>query len=100
MIKALSSLQWVILGAGTAFILLKSQWWSVMAIHPEKRRSSKRLIVGGAIARWILISTIFIAAGFSSISALLTVFASYMISRVLILFIWQKRFESNKGNIH
>jgi len=98
--KALSSLLWISLGAGTAFVVLKSQWWSVMAIHPEKLRSSKRLVVGGAITRWILISIILIAAGFYSIAALLTVFASYMISRVLILFIWQKRFESNKGNIH
>jgi len=100
MMKALSSLLWITLGAGTAFIVLKSQWWSVIVIHPDKVRSSKRLVVGGAIIRWFLISIIFFAAGFYSIAALLTVFASYMISRVLILFIWQKRFESNKGNIH
>jgi hypothetical protein len=100
MMKVLSSILWSTLGAGTAFIILKSQWWSVMIIHPDRIRSSKRLIIGGAIIRWIIIFIIFIAAGFYSIAALLIVFASYMTSRILILFIWRKRFESNKGNIH
>jgi len=59
--KALSSLLWITLGAGTAFIVLKSQWWSVIVIHPDKVRSSKRLVVGGAIIRWILISIIIFA---------------------------------------
>jgi hypothetical protein len=91
---------WIILGAGMAFIVLKSQWWSVMMIHPKKPRSSKWLIIGGTIIRLVFISLIFIAVGFYSIYALLIVFSSFMVSRLLILFIWQKRFEVGKGKIH
>lgn len=87
---------WIILGTGTAVIILKSQWWSVMAIHPEKPRSSKWLIIGGTVIRWVFIAVIFVSAGFYSIYALLIVFLSFMVSRLLILFIWQKRFAANK----
>jgi len=91
---------WIILGAGTSFIVLKSQWWSVMMIHPEKPRGSKWLIIGGTIIRLVFIALIFIAVGFYSIYALLIVFSSFMVSRLLILLIWQKRFEVEKRKIH
>lgn len=96
----LSAPLWIILGAGMAFIVLKSQWWSVMKIHPEKPRNSKWLIIGGTVIRLVFTAFIFIAVGFYSIYALLIVFSSFMVSRLLILFIWQKRFEVGKGKIH
>jgi hypothetical protein len=91
---------WVILGAGTAVIFLKSQWWSVMAIRPEKPHSSKWLIIGGTIIRLVFIALILITAGFYSIYALLIVFSSFMVSRLLLLLIWQKRFEAENEKSH
>lgn len=91
---------WIILGTGTAVIFLKSQRWSVMVVQPEKPRSSHWLILGGTIIRLVFIALIFMAAGFYSIYALLIVFASFMVSRLLILFNWQKRFEAENEKSH
>ena len=87
---------YVLVGAGMAFLILKSQWWSVFAIHPDRPKASKRLIIGGAIIRWLFIAIILIAAGTVSSMALFTVFISFMISRLLILSLWQKAFNSDK----
>ena len=85
---------WALIGAGIAFLFLKSQWWSAFAIQPEKPKGSKWLIVGGAVIRWFIIAIIFVAAGYFSTLALFTVFISYMVSRLLILRKWQKIFNT------
>ncbi len=90
---------WALIGAGMAFFILKTQWWSVFAIDPDKPKSSKWLIIGGAIIRWLVIAIIFIAAAYVSALVLFTVFISYMISRLLILSKWQKKFNADQ-NIH
>jgi hypothetical protein len=91
---------WAIFGVGLAFLFLISQKWSAFAIQPSKPRTSKWLILGGAIIRWVIIGLIFTAAATSSIAALFTLFFSFLISRVLILNTWQKSFDIDKRNIH
>lgn len=91
---------WAIIGIGLAFLFLKTQRWSVFAIHPSKPKTSKWLIIGGAVIRWVIIGLIFFAVGSFSIMALLVVFFSFLISRLLILDVWQKSLVVDKGNIH
>lgn len=86
---------WALIGAGMAFLVLKSQWWSVFTIHPDKPKGSKWLIIGGAVIRWLIIAATFITAMYFSATALFTVFISYMISRLLILSKWQKTFNAD-----
>jgi hypothetical protein len=91
---------WAVIGAGMAFIILKSQWWSIQAIHPAEPQKSKRLIIGGAVVRWIFIAIMFAAASYFSILALFAVFISFMVSRLLILYLLEKTFYADQGNIH
>jgi hypothetical protein len=91
---------WAVIGAGMAFLILKSQWWSVQVIHPAEPQKSKRLIIGGAVIRWIIITIMFAAASNFSMLALFVVFISFMVSRLLILNLWEKNFNTDQGNIH
>lgn len=91
---------WTLIGVVMAFLVLKFQWWTAFAIRPDKPNKSKRLAIGGAIIRWLLIIFVFITAAKISITGLFTVFISFMVSRLVILSIWQKSFKSDKGNIN
>ncbi len=91
---------WMVVGIGAAFLFLKSQWWSVMAIQPAKPKRSRWLIIGGAIVRWLILAIVFITAGNFSIMALVIVFVSFMFSRLFILFFWQKSFNTNEKSVH
>lgn len=90
---------WIIIGSLFAFLFLKLQLWSVMVIHPSKPRASKWLIVGGAVIRWLLISILFIVAGFYSLYALFLTFSSFIISRLIILSKWQKSFNTYQEHV-
>ena len=93
-------LLWAVIGAGMAYLILMSQKWSVFAIHPEKPKNSKLLIIGGAVIRWLCISIMFITASYFSLAALILVFMSFMITRLLILTLWQKSLNKDKEHIH
>ncbi len=80
-----SHLLWLLTGSSLAVIYLKSQNWSVDQIDPEKPGYSTWLIIGGAIIRWICISLVFIFALSYSFTALLCVFVTFMIVRLVIL---------------
>lgn len=80
---------WMIAGIGLAFIFLKSQSWSVKFIHPEHVKLSKWLVVGGAFLRWALAFLVFLFALADSLMALLVVFCTFMLSRLIILLTWQ-----------
>jgi hypothetical protein len=91
---------WIIVGALVAFILLKSQRWTAMVIHPANPRGSKWLVIGGAIIRWILVTLMFVTAITHSTIALFTSFASFLVARLLILAKWQKSFGTDQGHAH
>lgn len=76
---------WVIIGAATALIYLKSQQWSVERINPMKKSWSIKLIVGGAILRWLFFFAVLILSISHSYKALLIVFVSFMLVRLLYL---------------
>lgn len=77
---------WSLIGSGLAFLFLISQRWSVEKINPDRHRFSTSLVVGGAILRWLVISIFFLLALSYHITALLTVFGTFMIFRLIILF--------------
>lgn len=80
---------WILIGASTAVLYLKSQQWTVTRLDPNKASYSLRLIIGGAILRWVLILTSFIASISHSYQALLIVFTSFMVIRIIFLLKWQ-----------
>jgi hypothetical protein len=79
----------LLIGSLVSFVSLQTQKLTVMNLNPARPMKSKMTIIGGAILRWILILIVLVGAGSNSLSALLTVFASYMVSRTLILAKWQ-----------
>lgn len=80
---------WVLIGAGLAYLFLKTQRWSAMIINPEFPRLSKLLIVGGAVVRWLFVFLILVSVLSYSTFAMLIVFFTFMIARLLILLKWQ-----------
>jgi len=91
---------WIPAGAGLAIAIFFTQYWSVKAVHPGKERLSKRLIIGGALLRLLLIGLIFFFALSSSIFELLIVFLSFMIVRLLILNNFAKRWNTLPDQIN
>lgn len=86
----------LLLGAGLAFVFLKTQSWSVKSIQPESPRFSKWLIIGGAFIRWVIIFFIFLLVLSFSITALLMTFSAFMISRMFFLLRWQGILEAKQ----
>lgn len=80
---------WILIGASTGFLYLKSQQWSVNRINPCRMRQSMRLIIGGTILRWLLVSLIMVIAISFSYQALWSVFISFITVRFLFLLKWQ-----------
>ena len=89
-------LLWGLAGIGTALFFLKTQYWSVQMIRPEKPRQGKWLIMGGAAFRWIIVLSVLTSALSSSLTALLIVFFSFMISRLILLFVWHGSINSRQ----
>lgn len=84
-----NGLFWILLGVAIAGIYLKSQQWSVNRLDPQKASRSMRLIVGGAILRWVLITFAFVVSITHSYKALLFVVIAFMIVRFVFLLKWQ-----------
>lgn len=87
--KIENSLIWFVIGIITALIYLLSLQWSVRIIQPDNEKNSMRLIIGGAILRWILIIVVLISSlSFSTLAAII-VFCTFMILRLIFLIKWQ-----------
>ncbi len=88
---------WISSGIGLAFLFLKSQQWTVGLVNPEKPKFSQRVVIGGAIVRWLIITGFLMIALYFSIFSMLTLFLSFLVSRLLILIFWdQTVFSDNK----
>lgn len=87
---------WALIGAGLAFLFLKTQILSTKIIGPENPKLSKWLIVGGAFIRWVFIFAIFVMALSYSIGALLITFISFMIARLIFLMRWHAKLDSGQ----
>ena len=82
-------LLWVLVGVITSFLFLKSLEWSVGYINPERRRKSIRLIIGGTLIRWTLISVVLMYSLSHSTLAGLIVFGTFLVLRFIFLLKWQ-----------
>lgn len=87
--NGIGGLIWIIVGTATAIIYLQFQKWTVHQLNPHNPRWSLRLIIGGTILRWVLVAVVLTFAVTSSFSAMITVFASFMIIRLFYLLKWQ-----------
>jgi hypothetical protein len=82
-------LVWILVGVATAVLYLTFQQWSVNRLSPNHRKRGMRLVIGGAILRWIFV---FFALGLSlshSFQALIIVFFTFMFVRFIFLLKWQ-----------
>ena len=88
---------WILIGLCVAIINFATQFWSVRMINPEKSQLSHFLIIGGAVFRWALVSLILGLALTYSFIAMLLVFFTFWISRMILVNLfsgkWQKRFS-------
>lgn len=80
---------WALLGGLTAFLILKSQEWSVAFVSPEKQKQSLILILGGTLVRWATISGVFVFAFTHAFLAGLIVFGTFLFFRMIFLLKWQ-----------
>lgn len=91
----LTTFVWIIIGTITALVILKSQEWSVLYIHPENTKKSMSLIIGGTILRWMLIMAVFIVSLSHSYLATLIVFSTFIVLRLIFLLKWQGWFHAS-----
>lgn len=82
------SLLWVFIGVSTAIILLKSMEWSVRTIHPENPRKSMLLIIGGALIRWTLFSTVLVIGLSHATRSGFIVLGTFLLFRLFFLLKW------------
>lgn len=80
---------WALIGMITAIIILKSMEWSVMTIHPENPIKSISIIIGGALIRWTLFSTIFVIGLSHSTLSGFIVLGTFLLFRLIFLLKWQ-----------
>jgi hypothetical protein len=85
---------WILLGAGTALFFLNTQKWSVQQIAPQKPFLSQVIVLGGTLIRWLLIALLLVLALRRSAVAALVFFATFMIARLVILFVWERNWRS------
>lgn len=86
---AIRMITWMFVGSLTSTIYLLTQQWSVKLINPENVRRSIGLIVGGTILRWVFIFAMFYVSLSYSFTAMLTVFTTFLLFRLLFLLKWQ-----------
>ncbi len=86
-----NGLLWILLGALTAYAYLKFQRWSVNQINPQNQSRSIKLIIGGAVLRWLMFFIVLALSISYSYRALFFVFISFMVVRSLTLIHWQGR---------
>lgn len=87
---------WAIIGFLTAFVVFKSQQWSVNILNPNKRALSFTTILVGAFLRWVFVAIILIIAALQSSMAMLIFFVTLMVTRSFILFFLGKVPKNNK----
>jgi hypothetical protein len=83
---------WILIGAFTAYGFLKMQSWSVQFITPDRPKFSTGLVIGGAILRWIILFALLAVALHQSLFAALALFGSFMIARLVFLFLFNTHF--------
>lgn len=97
---AVRMITWIFVGSLTAIIYLLTQQWSVNLIHPQKARRSISLIIGGTFLRWVVIFTVlYVSLSYSPI-AMLIVFGTFLIFRLLFLLKWQGWLRFNESFFH
>ncbi|MBW6466225.1 MAG: hypothetical protein K0B06_06965 [Brevefilum sp.] len=97
---AVQMMIWLFVGSLTALLFLLTQQWSVNQIHPEKSRGSIGLIVGGTFLRWVFIfSVLFVAQSYSS-AAMVIVFITFLLVRLLFLLKWGGWLQILKSIFH
>ncbi|HQA29133.1 MAG TPA: ATP synthase subunit I [Brevefilum fermentans] len=80
---------WTLIGAITGYLYFLSQQWSVNQLDTQKRHRSISLIMVGTILRWLLVGIVFSISVSHSYLALLSVFLSFMLVRLVFLLMWQ-----------
>ena len=93
-------LLWGLAGIGTTWFFFITQYWSVKMIRPENSRQGKWLIVGGAALRWMVVFGVLASALSSSLTAMFVVFGSFMVSRLILLFIWHGSMFSREKELN
>lgn len=83
---------WVILGIGLAFLFIKTQQWSVSLINPQQPKFSRRIIIGGAIIRWLIIAILLLISLNQSLLSMLILFFTFMLARIAILLRQQRQY--------
>lgn len=89
---------WILIGLCIALIHFTTQYWSVRIINPDKYRFSQWLIIGGAVIRWALIGLIFGFALSNSFSAMLIVFSSFLIGRLILVNTFSTMWQNASGS--
>ena len=79
-------LLWGFGGCALSVLFLGMQHWTVRRIKPQQVKKSKRLVIGGAVIRWILFSLMIILALQDSLAAMFVVFITFMVARLLLVF--------------
>ena len=77
---------WAFAGSGLAAFSLAMQQWTVNKIHPDHVKTSKRLVIGGAILRWLLFSFLIFLAFQNSLAAMLSFSITFITTRMILLF--------------
>ena len=81
----LSYLAWGIAGFALAILFLIMQRWTVNRITPTHVNQGKWLVIGGAVIRWLIFALLIILALRQAFTAALTVFISFLFTRMVIL---------------
>ena len=77
---------WTLAGSGLAALFLAMQLWTIRHLNPDRRKSSKRLVIGGTILRWLLFSILIFLALLQSFLIALVAFLAFMITRLFLVF--------------
>ena len=100
MMDILSLFLWGLAGVSLAFLLLLTQTWSVRIVSPDYPKRSTAIVIGGAILRWLITGLMLLLALSNSLWAMLVSFAGFMITRTLLIFLWQDGFFQKPLRIH
>lgn len=79
-------LTWLLIGIGVGLVIWFTQRRTVMGLREESFRKAKRLVIGGAVLRWILSALLLTSALLKGVSAGLAAFTGLMVSRWLGIF--------------
>lgn len=93
-------LLWIFVGVGISILNFVSQYWSVKTIDPEKYHLSQWLIIGGAVIRWAMIGIALGLALSSSITAMLVVFLTFLVCRLVLLSIYSPKWQKVQSKMN